>query len=79
VATAAISALAQAAQRIPLEDFQKLHASNAVLVVDVRDPQAFANGHIPGAVNIQLGTEARPENLAMLKAAGKRPIVTYCA
>jgi rhodanese-related sulfurtransferase len=79
IAAAALPALAQTAQRIALEEFRKLHASKAVLVVDVRDPLAFAGGHIPGAVNIQLGTEARPESLAILKAAGKRPIVTYCA
>ena len=74
-----VAALAQGAARITLDDFRRVHAAKTVLVVDVRDPQAFANGHVPGAINIQLGTEQQPESLAMLKAAGKRPIVTYCA
>lgn len=78
-AVSVASPLAQAAPRIAFDEFRTLHASKALFVVDVRDPQSYANGHIPGAVNIPLGTEQQPEQLARLKAAGKRPIVTYCA
>jgi rhodanese-related sulfurtransferase len=78
-AVSAASSFAQAAPRIPLDELRKLHASGAALVVDVRDAQSFANGHIPGAINIPLGTEQQPEHRGKLKAAGKRPIVTYCA
>ena len=69
-------AAAQQAERIELAEFQKLYAEKKVLVVDVRDEGSFENGHIPGAINIPLGTEDR--RLLPLKTE-KRPIVTYCA
>jgi rhodanese-related sulfurtransferase len=79
VAIASTSLAAQqAADRMDLAEFQKLHAAKKVLVVDVRDAQSFANGHIPGAINIPLGTEEQAAQAAKLKAE-KRPIVTYCA
>jgi rhodanese-related sulfurtransferase len=65
-----------AAERIEFADFQKLYAAKNVLVVDVRDEASFAGGHIPGAINIPLGTEDR--RIEPLKTE-KRPIVTYCA
>lgn len=64
--------------RIELAEFKALHAAKKILVVDVRDEGAFANGHIPGAINIPLGQEERAEHFNKLKAE-KRPIVTYCA
>ena len=63
-------------ERILLPDFKKLHASGKVLVIDVRGERDFANGHIPGAINVPLGSES--QHAAKLKAE-KRPIVTYCA
>lgn len=75
-AALAVPAVAQEAERIELADFQKLHAEKKVLVVDVRDEGSFESGHIPGAINIPLGTEDR--RLLPLKTE-KRPIVTYCA
>jgi phage shock protein E len=65
-------------QRIELEEFRKLHAAKKVLVVDVRDAQSYANGHIAGAINIPLGDEEQAAHFNKLKAE-KRPIVTYCA
>jgi phage shock protein E len=62
--------------RVEFADFQNLHAAGKILVVDVRDEDSFANGHIPGSINIPLGTEDR--RLERLKTE-KRPIVTYCA
>jgi rhodanese-related sulfurtransferase len=78
IAIAAAALAAQSTDRIDLDLFQKLHAAQKVLVVDVRDPQSFANGHIPGAINIPLGEEEQAAHVAKLKAE-KRPIVTYCA
>ena len=67
-----------AADRIDLAEFQNLHAARKVLVVDVRDAQSFASGHIPGAINVPLGSEEQAAFAAKLKG-DKRPIVTYCA
>jgi rhodanese-related sulfurtransferase len=47
-----------------------------VLIVDVRDAGSYAEGHLPGAINIPLGE--LQQKLATLKAA-KKPIVAYCA
>lgn len=46
------------------------------LVLDVRTPEEFAEGHVPGAVNIP-HTEL-PERLAEVRAAGDVDIVLYC-
>jgi phage shock protein E len=78
-AIAATTVLAQLAPgRIEIAEFKSLQTAKKVLVVDVRDDQSFAAGHIPGAINIPLGEEERAEHLNRLKAE-KRPIVTYCA
>ena len=65
-------------QRIPMAEFRNLHADNKVLVIDVRDAQSFAAGHIPGARSIPLGSLLAPAHVADLKATTK-PIVLYCA
>jgi rhodanese-related sulfurtransferase len=66
------------APRIELAELKKLHAAKQVLLVDVRDDQSFAAGHIPGAINIPVGEDERAEHYNRLKAE-KRPVVTYCA
>jgi rhodanese-related sulfurtransferase len=76
VACVAAPAAQYAVQRIEFDEFQKLYAEKKVLVVDVRDEGSFAGGHIPGAINVPLGTEDR--RIEPLKTE-KRLIVTYCA
>jgi rhodanese-related sulfurtransferase len=64
-----------AAFRIELAEFQRLHAEQAVHVIDVRNPQAYLDGHIGGAVSVPLDTiDAKVKELRELE----RPIVTYC-
>jgi rhodanese-related sulfurtransferase len=50
--------------------------SNDPVVVSVRSADAYAMGHIPGAINIPWTKIADPENLAKLPA--NKPIVVYC-
>jgi LPXTG-motif cell wall-anchored protein len=50
--------------------------SNNPLVVSVRAADAYALGHIAGAINIPWNQIAKPENLAKLPA--DQPIVVYC-
>jgi rhodanese-related sulfurtransferase len=76
IAAGSLAAAQHAAERLELAEFQKLYAEKKVLVVDVRDEASFAGGHIPGAINIPLGTEDR--RIEPLKTE-KRLIVTYCA
>src|SRR5436309_564745 len=42
------------APRISLQDFKKLLAAKNVVVVDTRNPDEFAQGHMPGAVLLPL-------------------------
>ncbi|PXF64255.1 thiosulfate sulfurtransferase GlpE [Kangiella spongicola] len=39
-------------KRITIEEVNRLQESQATNVIDIRDPQAFAAGHMPNAVNI---------------------------
>ncbi|MGB8930102.1 MAG: rhodanese-like domain-containing protein [Anaeromyxobacteraceae bacterium] len=48
-----------------------------VFVMDIRTPDRFAKGHVPGAVNIVFETVAKPENLAKLPTDGT-PVVIVC-
>jgi rhodanese-related sulfurtransferase len=71
------------APRITQEEFKKLRAAGNVIVVDTRNPDAYAFSHIPGAVLLPLeGLQIWPaeyeKTFLKLKAA-KKPIVTYCA
>lgn len=65
----------QAARRISLADFKKLHDTGDVIVLDVRGADAYRIGHIPGAVSVPLDTVAA--KAAEWKTA-TRPVVTYC-
>jgi predicted sulfurtransferase len=62
--------------RIPLIEFKKLVDADAVLVIDVRDAESYASGHIPGALLVPL--EDLEKQVPRLKAS-KKPIVAYCA
>jgi predicted methyltransferase len=65
------------ALRISVEDFKKL-SSNDVLILDVRDPDSYRQGHLPGAVLMTPEELSKPEAAAKL-ASEKRRIVAYCS
>lgn len=65
-----------AVPRISVVELKQAIDARQVLVVDVRDPRSYADGHLPGAINIPLDELARKP--ALLKSA-KTPIVAYCA
>lgn len=62
--------------RISIEELKALMDQQSVLILDVRDPDSFAKGRIPGSVNVDY-------TLILKEAARftgeKRTIVTYCA
>ncbi|GAA0207640.1 thiosulfate sulfurtransferase GlpE [Kangiella japonica] len=39
-------------KRITIEEVNRLQESQATNVIDIRDPQGFAAGHMPNAINI---------------------------
>lgn len=67
---------ADPAVRISQQDFVKLAAARAVTIVDVREADAFAAGHIPGAISIPL--DSVEQAVERLRKTGK-PVVTYCS
>lgn len=77
LAAAALSAQAiRNVPRITIDELKALIGKDAVVVLDVRRPDEFAQGHIPGAVNL---------DYTLVSAQGSRfkgetrPVVAYCA
>jgi len=62
--------------RLTLAQFKPLHAKDAVLTIDVRDPHGYDAGHVPGALNVSI-VDIEIMGNRMLRE--KRPIVAYCA
>lgn len=58
---------------MPLADWLELDSTDALLV-DVREPDEFADGHIPNAINLPL-SQMRDRNAELPK---NRQIWTYC-
>ena len=67
----------KAAKQTSAEQLQQALGKEAkILVIDVRNPQEFSTGHIPGAVNIPLDDLAK--RLAEMKVSKDTTIVTMC-
>jgi rhodanese-related sulfurtransferase len=62
--------------RISIDDVKALMAKKQVVLIDVRDPQSFAEGHMPGAINVPF--DHIPNHVDQWKKE-KRLLVTYCA
>jgi rhodanese-related sulfurtransferase len=63
-------------KKIDIDELKAMMAKKQVIVVDVRDPQSFSEGHIPGALNVPF--DFIPNHVEDWKK-DKRLIVTYCA
>ena len=77
--TAAAAAQVQDVRDIPrvtIDEVKLLMAKKQVLLIDVRDPVAFGEGHIPGAMNVPF--DFLPDHAEAWKK-DKRLLVTYCA
>ena len=63
-------------QELSPQDAQRWQAVTAALVLDVREPDEFAAGHLPGAVNVPRGMlEFR---IGELQPDGGAAILLYC-
>jgi rhodanese-related sulfurtransferase len=49
----------------------------SMIILDVRTPEEFAAGHVPGAINIPY--THLPARLSELPDAGDKDVVVYCA
>ena len=64
-------------ESLNVPDFAKLIASDSVLLVDVRTPKEFAQGHIEGAINV-VWTSHFLDTLAKAKLPRSKRIAVYC-
>lgn len=71
------AAPAREARLVDLTTFMGIAAHPTALILDARSPQAFAEGHIAGAVNLPL-PDFTAESLAALIGDPDRPILIYC-
>ena len=62
--------------RISIDEVKALMAKKQVVLIDVRDPMSFAEGHMPGAINVPF--DHIPKFVDQWKTE-KRLLVTYCA
>ena len=80
---AQLAAAPDGASRITQKDFKKLVVAKNVIIVDTRNADAYAAGHIPSALLLplegQVSWPAEFEKTAAMLQASKKPVVTYCA
>jgi len=73
----ACTAAGEGFQEIEPADLETaLAADSAPLLLDVRTPEEFGSGHIPGALLIPI--DELPERLDELAAFKERGVITYC-
>lgn len=66
----------RAKRLVSLEVFKE-KAKSGALILDARSADAFASGHIKGAINLPF-TDFTAESLAATIGGAKRPILIYC-
>lgn len=68
----------RAKRLLPFDKFQAMAAEKGALLLDARSKDAFARGHIAGAVNLPF-TDFTAESLAAAIGPDRnRPILIYC-
>ena len=60
---------------ISQQELLEVDTSN-IVIVDVRTPEEFQQGHVPNAINVPLSKII--EDTTVLMSLKKRPIVLYC-
>ena len=77
LACAAVAIAAEPSMIAPDQLVERMEKKDSNLVLlDVRTPEEFAAGHIPGAVNIP--HDQLPNRLAELAGAKDKEVVVYC-
>ncbi len=63
-------------KRVTVEAFAKARGNADALLVDVRTPAEFAQGHIPGAINLDVNSDSFASSIRQWDR--NRPILVYC-
>lgn len=63
--------------KLSVEEFDKMRKQKDVVVVDVRTPEEFKAGHVPGAVNINIADEDFDKKVGALDK--NKTYVVHCA
>ena len=67
---------AEGAEKISIEKFEEMRKGRDVVVLDVRTPEEFKAGHVPGATNVDIKSEQFAERV---KALDKdKTYLVYC-
>jgi rhodanese-related sulfurtransferase/enamine deaminase RidA (YjgF/YER057c/UK114 family) len=67
---------ADAQSKVSLERFEELRQQKDVVVLDVRTPEEYAAGHVPGATNLNIQDKSFADRAANLDKS--RTYVVYC-
>lgn len=62
---------------VPADDFETVIADTEVQLVDVRTPEEYAEGHLAGAVNLDVKAPSFKQS-ALDKLDKSRPVAVYC-
>jgi len=68
--------LAQAADISQAELMQRIKTEHPQLILDVRSPEEYAEGHVPGAINIP--HDQLNSRLAEISSHKNKEVVLYC-
>lgn len=63
-------------QQISPDEAKEMMDDDGAIILDVRTPEEFAEGHIPGAVNLELGTF--DQNAAVVIPDKDAILLVYC-
>ena len=64
-------------RNLEVAEWNKLRSETNRVVLDVRTPEEFAAGHVPGAINIDFRAKDFIESVAKLDKS--KPYLVYCA
>lgn len=78
-AALAAGSLAACTAKAPIEDVGTAEQAAERLVIDVRDPEPFAAGHLPGALNIQLTWDQLEDRMASYVPDRSTPLAVRAA
>ena len=67
----------QGMKRVDVEEFDRLRLTTKAVILDVRTPEEFAAGHLPGAINIDVNEPDFEEKVKPLNP--DQPYLVHCA